>query len=447
MAGLFGYGTLIIISTAVATGWRYISTFWAQISSRMIIKQTFTDNGANAVMAYSQHYWSRSRFGPLTYQGWKTFVRPTKEYETVMAETLASGTKLYWHGRWPVWMSRVSSFGGGDNDRTHMEHRPIQLTYIRGTIDPDQLALAASDHFNSLFRDEEENRYYVVYSSGSAGKPARLGSNGVSAANSIQEHSPDASTDLASKRLLRYRHKDLGPIQVSAGNALSLLALSNDQEALVTRVKRWKASKDWFVERGLPWKYGANLYGPPGTGKSCFVRSLAQDLNMPIHQFDLATFFNDELKEQWQMMRSNTPCIALIEDVDAVFDGRKPKGDQVKLSFDALLNVLDGVEQANGLLVFVTTNHVESLDPALGGVTADGQMSTRPGRIDCSVVFNNPTEAGRRHIAKRILKDWPDKIEELATKHTGYSGAQFERACVDLAQELYWNEKEPNESA
>lgn len=69
MAGLFGYGTLIIIGTAVATGWRYIRTFWAQISSRMIIKQTFTDNGANAVMAYSQHYWSRSRFGPLTYQG------------------------------------------------------------------------------------------------------------------------------------------------------------------------------------------------------------------------------------------------------------------------------------------------------------------------------------------------------------------------------------------
>ena len=187
---------------------------------------------------------------------------------------------------------------------------------------------------------------------------------------------------------------------------------------------------------------GSKRFGPPGTGKSCFVRAVAQDLNMPIHQFDLATFFNDELKNSWQLMRSNSPCIALIEDVDGVFDGRKPKTKQIKLTFDAFLNVLDGVDQASGLLVFVTTNHVVSLDPALGGVTSDGTMSTRPGRVDCSVEFGNPTQDGRLHIANRILKDWQHEIWPMVERGDGWSGAQFERACIDLAQELYWSDQE-----
>jgi hypothetical protein len=85
----------------------------------------------------------------------------------------------------------------------------------------------------------------------------------------------------------------------------------------------------------------------------------------------------------WTEMQTNTPCIALIEDIDNVFHGREnivrrpglfpmmplePKegdGDKDKsgrgpmgafLTFDCLLNCLDGVEKADGIFTIITTN-------------------------------------------------------------------------------------------
>ena len=64
--------------------------------------------------------------------------------------------------------------------------------------------------------------------------------------------------------------------------------------------------------------------------------------------------------------------IILIEDVDAFFRQREQQSQQVKLSFLGFLNALDGVAAHEGSVVFMTTNHPETLDEAL----------VRSGRID-----------------------------------------------------------------
>ena len=48
-----------------------------------------------------------------------------------------------------------------------------------------------------------------------------------------------------------------------------------------------------------------------------------------------------------------------------------------KVSFSGLLNALDGVRSQEGRIVFMSTNHIEKLDPAL----------LRPGRADLHVRF------------------------------------------------------------
>ena len=65
------------------------------------------------------------------------------------------------------------------------------------------------------------------------------------------------------------------------------------------------------------------LYGPPGTGKTALARAFAEDLNMPIYVFNLAEMSNHELMRVWSEMQVNVPCIALIEDIDNVFNGRE----------------------------------------------------------------------------------------------------------------------------
>jgi SpoVK/Ycf46/Vps4 family AAA+-type ATPase len=147
---------------------------------------------------------------------------------------------------------------------------------------------------------------------------------------------------------------------------------------------------------------------------------------------------NKELIERWKDMLSTAPCIALLEDIDTIFDGRTNiSGIQGGgLTFDCLLNVLDGVTPNDGLFLAVTTNRVEKLDPALG-VPTNGH-STRPGRIDKAICMAPPDDAGRTKIATRILSDWKHVIPSIVSEGEKDTGAQFQNRCCELALKLYW---------
>ncbi|CAE6459634.1 unnamed protein product [Rhizoctonia solani] len=65
----------------------------------------------------------------------------------------------------------------------------------------------------------------------------------------------------------------------------------------------------------------------------------------------------------------------LLEDIDAAFNKRVQTSDdgyQSGVTFSGLLNALDGVASGEERMVFMTTNHLSRLDPAL----------VRPGRVD-----------------------------------------------------------------
>jgi len=68
--------------------------------------------------------------------------------------------------------------------------------------------------------------------------------------------------------------------------------------------------------------------------------------------------------------------VLLIEDIDAFSFSHdreaRAGGDQDRLTLSGLLNALDGVATPHGLLVFVSSNHPDTLDPAL----------VRTGRLD-----------------------------------------------------------------
>jgi SpoVK/Ycf46/Vps4 family AAA+-type ATPase len=137
---------------------------------------------------------------------------------------------------------------------------------------------------------------------------------------------------------------------------------------------------------------------------------------------------------------SSAPGINVIEDIDAVFNGRNNIVNPEKgLTFDCLLNTIDGVENSDGVLTIITTNHVDKIDPALG--TVNGKISSRPGRIDSVVIMNPPDRSGKFKIAKRILNDYPELIEETLDEGENDSGAQFQERCTMLALNKYWEDK------
>ena len=128
-----------------------------------------------------------------------------------------------------------------------------------------------------------------------------------------------------------------------------------------------------YVAFGRPYKRVYCLHGPPGTGKTSLVMAIASELGRPVA---IDSLRDDTFIE----LLSDLPkqAVIMFEDVDALFKSRTGgamKGggpDDGGMTFSTLLNALDGVLHPRGAIVFMTTNHLERLDPAL----------RRPGRVD-----------------------------------------------------------------
>ncbi|OBZ88790.1 Mitochondrial chaperone BCS1 [Choanephora cucurbitarum] len=176
------------------------------------------------------------------------------------------------------------------------------------------------------------------------------------------------------------------------------------QERVVKDVKAFINNGKWYNERGIPYRRGYLLYGPPGSGKSSFIQALAGELEYNICILNLSErgLTDDRLNH----LLSNVPerSIMLLEDIDAAFTKRTQsdnQGYQSMITFSGLLNALDGVASAEERIIFLTTNHVEKLDPAL----------IRPGRVDMKEYLGNASEY---QIKKMFLRFYDD--EELAKR-------------------------------
>lgn len=151
---------------------------------------------------------------------------------------------------------------------------------------------------------------------------------------------------------------------------------------------------------------------------------------MPIFVFDISSLSNEEMSRMWREVQESAPCMALFEDVDAVFDGRDNITGESGggLTFDCFLNCLSGVETADGVFVVVTTNNIEKLDSAL----------TRPGRLDRLIEMPHLPYDCLKQIADRILGEWPEEVEAVMDNHEKLTGAQMTELCVSRALERYW---------
>lgn len=216
------------------------------------------------------------------------------------------------------------------------------------------------------------------------------------------------------------------------------IALSGDMEKIVKDVRFWMQNREWYSERDIIWKRGYLLHGKPGNGKSSLVRAIAEDLDLPVHILDLSSMDNQEFLEAWSQTKGDIPRIVLLEDFDATFHGRENICTSSDLTFDTILNAICGIEREDGLLLFVTTNHIEKIDEALGVMDATG-MSSRPGRIDRVAEILTPDYAGKYKIALRILKD--EKLaKKCATMCKNHSGAQVQEKATQMALKALWGE-------
>ncbi|PWN93260.1 hypothetical protein FA10DRAFT_263930 [Acaromyces ingoldii] len=210
----------------------------------------------------------------------------------------------------------------------------------------------------------------------------------------------------------------------------SVVLKHGKREAVEADVKRFMERGWWYAQRGIPYRRGYLLHGSPGSGKSSFITALAGQLDLSICLLNLSErgLTDDKLN----FLLSNAPqrSILLLEDVDAAFLGRQgaPEADgyQSSVTFSGLLNALDGVASGESRIIFMTTNHVERLDPAL----------IRPGRVDMIEELGDAESDQVEELLWRFYRRDRPEGEQLAPEI-----GSAEEGEEDSTQQAKWDQE------
>lgn len=415
---------LFTLAAAIAAMWSQIRAWLAWPVSLLVVRRRIDAYSSGPVLSYLQ---ANARWRPRGgnhYSSERPIVRPLGRVYRVWYEALKEAKQVFWLRRRPIWYAPVI-LGPEVAPGQPRETTIGMFFYLRGTLDWERLlawVAAWEDERDRELHEGARHRFDVRYHGRSQGDASN--SNPPPVNRTVEAISkPGYGT-----RILHWQPSDLvdrPPL------SLDHLSLRPELVTVAARVRHWIDSKEWCEERGIPWRLGIALSGAPGTGKTSFARGLAVEHNMPVHVFDLASLDNYSFRGAWSSMLSDAPCMALIEDIDAVFHGREIAESVLKhgipLTFDCLLNCISGVQAADGVLLVVTTNRPETLDPAL----------LRRGRLDLHVTVTGLDAAGRRKMVDRILRDDPDAAriaEDPALAHLTPADLQEHLIQIALAR-------------
>lgn len=407
-----------------------LRAIYDRVSSFVIVRVHIDPGFAQeAVMTHLWKNFKYSRFGNRTFTGRSYYVRPKMRTGIVAAESVGTNV-TFWQEFKPLFLANAAPESGG-----------LNLSFIRGTFDLEKLISDATEELDQSRhgskKDFQRQRFSVRKVFGSAKSNNTISDSGKQSLHPDETRGEDPFAESHLRHLL-YTKEELMPL--TSSKPFDNLSYPSDILDFIEEVRRWRNSKDELLKRGVPWRFGASLSGPPGSGKTSMVRAIAQELDLPIHAYDLTTMSNRDLNEAWDNSLSQTPCIVLLEDIDRIFDENKKiitTQNKDPLTLDALLNCIGGAKNADGILLIATANDVSKLDPALGVPDETGK-STRPGRLDRAVFVGLLDEAGRIKIAQRILAGYEDLISQTVLDGKGETGAQFESRCSKLFLEKYW---------
>jgi cell division protease FtsH len=209
------------------------------------------------------------------------------------------------------------------------------------------------------------------------------------------------------------------------------------KEELEEIVEFLKAPKK-FQKLGGRIPRGVLLLGRPGTGKTLLAKAVAGEAKVPFFSISGSDFVEmfvgvgaSRVRDMFMQAKKNAPCIAFIDEIDAVGrhrgTGLGGGHDEREQTLNQLLVEMDGFDPNDSVIIIAATNRPDVLDPAL----------LRPGRFDRQVIVDLPDIKGREEILKvhtrKLMVSKEVSLTVIARVTPGFSGADLANLVNEAA--------------
>ena len=205
---------------------------------------------------------------------------------------------------------------------------------------------------------------------------------------------------------------------------------------------------EFFEQMGIRPPRGILLYGPPGTGKTLLAKAVATESEANFISVKgpevLSKWVGESekaIREVFRKARTAAPCVVFFDEIDSIAPMRGMRyGDSgvTERIVNQLLTELDGITVLKNVVVLAATNRPDLLDTAL----------IRPGRFDRLIYVPPPDRGARLEIFKVHTRRVPladdVRLEELADRTEGYTGADIEAVCREAAMMTLRREGKPS---
>lgn len=198
-----------------------------------------------------------------------------------------------------------------------------------------------------------------------------------------------------------------------------------EKQSILKRINYFLNNKEKYTQIGRQYSLGIMLYGEPGTGKSSFIKALAKHTNrhiitIPLNRITTCVAFTKVITDKIYGVLSDTEKIFVFEDADcmtkilfkrktgienetktceldtnsklvedlkdAIIDTKDKDKNGIdtsikmndNLTLSHILNMIDGINEGDGRIIVMTSNHIDKFDDAL----------MRAGRFDLKINLN-----------------------------------------------------------